>query len=417
MKEAVIVSAVRTAVGRAPRGSLRNTRPDDMAGAVVKEALNRAPGLKPEEIDDLVIGCSFPEAEQGLNVARLISYIAGLPYTVPGQTVNRFCSSGLQAIAIGAEHIMCGFADAIIGGGVESMSMVPMGGNKAVPNLKLIESYPEGYTAMGVTAENVARKFGISREDQDAFALKSHQKAAAAVKAGKFKDEILPLKVKTQEVSEDGKVTFREFVFDTDEGIRADTTLEALSKLRPAFSTTGSVTPGNSSPLNDGASATVILSKEKAKSLGLAPMATFRSFAVAGVPPELMGIGPVEAIPKALKLAGLKLDQIDLFELNEAFASQALYCCRTLGLDMEKVNVNGGAIALGHALGNSGGRLTTTLVHEMKRRNARYGVVSMCIGFGMGAAAVFEREPKVLIADCGADLRAGVEGVVRITPH
>ncbi len=366
MKEAVIVSAVRTAVGRAPRGSLRNTRPDDMAGAVVKEALNRAPGLKPEEIDDLVIGCSFPEAEQGLNVARLISYIAGLPYTVPGQTVNRFCSSGLQAIAIGAEHIMCGFADAIIGGGVESMSMVPMGGNKAVPNLKLIESYPEGYTAMGVTAENVARKFGISREDQDAFALKSHQKAAAAVKAGKFKDEILPLKVKTQEVSEDGKVTFREFVFDTDEGIRADTTLEALSKLRPAFSTTGSVTPGNSSPLNDGASATVILSKEKAKSLGLAPMATFRSFAVAGVPPELMGIGPVEAIPKALKLAGLKLDQIDLFELNEAFASQALYCCRTLGLDMEKVNVNGGAIALGHALGNSGGRLTTTLVHEMK---------------------------------------------------
>ncbi len=394
MKEAVIVSAVRTAVGRAPRGSLRNTRPDDMAGAVVKEALNRAPGLKPEEIDDLVIGCSFPEAEQGLNVARLISYIAGLPYTVPGQTVNRFCSSGLQAIAIGAEHIMCGFADAIIGGGVESMSMVPMGGNKAVPNLKLIESYPEGYTAMGVTAENVARKFRITREEQDAFALKSHQKAAAAVKAGKFRDEILPLKVKTQEVSEDGKVTFREFVFDTDEGIRADTTLEALSKLRPAFSTTGSVTPGNSSPLNDGASATVILSKEKAKSLGLAPMATFRSFAVAGVPPELMGIGPVEAIPKALKLAGLKLDQIDLFELNEAFASQALYCCRTLGLDMEKVNVNGGAIALGHALGNSGGRLTTTLVHEMKRRNARYGVVSMCIGFGMGAAAVFERETK-----------------------
>ncbi|MGA2956522.1 MAG: acetyl-CoA C-acyltransferase [Thermodesulfobacteriota bacterium] len=394
MREAVIVSAVRTAVGRAPRGSLRNTRPDDMAGWVVKEALNRAPGVKPEEVDDLVMGCSFPEAEQGLNVARLISYIAGLPYTVPGQTVNRFCSSGLQAIAIGAEHIMCGFADVIIGGGVESMSMVPMGGNKTVPNLKLIEAYPEGYTAMGVTAENVARKFGISREDQDAFALKSHQKAAAAVKGGKFKDEILPIKVKTQEVSEDGKVTFREFVFDTDEGIRADTTMEALSKLRPAFSTTGSVTPGNSSPLNDGASAVVIMTKEKAKSLRLAPMATFRSFAVAGVPPEIMGIGPVEAIPKALKFAGVTLDQIDLFELNEAFASQALYCCRTLGLNMDKVNVNGGAIALGHALGNSGGRLTTTLVHEMKRRNARYGVVSMCIGFGMGAAAVFEREPN-----------------------
>jgi acetyl-CoA acyltransferase len=393
MREAVIVSAVRTAVGRAPRGSLRNTRPDDMAGWVVKEALNRAPGVKPEEIDDLVIGCSFPEAEQGLNVARLIAYIAGLPYQVPGQTVNRFCSSGLQAIAIGAEHIMCGFADVIIAGGVESMSMVPMGGNKTVPNLKLIEKYPEGYTAMGVTAENVARKYGINREDQDVFALKSHQKAAAAIKAGRFKDEILPIKTKTQEVAEDGKVTFREFVFDTDEGVRADTTLEALGKLRPAFSVTGSVTPGNSSPLNDGASAVVLMSKEKAKSLGLAPMATFRSFAVAGVPPELMGIGPVEAIPKALKFAGLNLGQIDLFELNEAFASQALYVCRTLGLDMDKVNVNGGAIALGHALGNSGARLTTTLMHAMKRQNARYGIVSMCIGFGMGAAGVFEREP------------------------
>ncbi len=394
MREAVIVSAVRSAVGRAPRGSLRNTRPDDLAGWVVKEALHRAPGLKPEEIDDLVIGCSFPEAEQGLNVARLITYIAGLPYTVPGQTVNRFCSSGLQAIAIGAEHIMCGFAEAIIAGGVESMSMVPMGGNKTVPNLKLIETYPEGYTAMGLTAENVARKFSISREDQDAFALKSHQKAAAAQKAGKFKDEILPLKVKTQDISENGQVTLREFVFDTDEGIRADSSLEALSKLRPAFAATGTVTPGNASALNDGASAVVVLSKEKAKSLGLSPLATFRTFAVAGVPPEIMGIGPVEAIPKALKLAGLTIDQIDLFELNEAFASQALYVCRALSLNMEKVNVNGGAIALGHALGNSGARLTTTLMHEMKRRNARYGVVSMCIGFGMGAAAVFEREPN-----------------------
>jgi len=392
MKEAVIVSAVRTAVGRAPRGSLRNTRPDDLAGWVVKEALNRAPGVKPEEIDDVVIGCSFPEAEQGLNVARLIAYIAGLPYQVPGQTVNRFCSSGLQAIAIGAEHIMCGFADVIVAGGVESMSMVPMGGNKTVPNLKLIEKYPEGYTAMGVTAENVARKYGISRGDQDAFALKSHQKAAAAIKAGRFKDEILPIQTKTQEIAEDGTAKFRDIVFDTDEGVRADTTLEALGKLRPAFSVTGSVTPGNSSPLNDGASAVVLMSKEKAKALGLAPMATFRSFAVAGVPPELMGIGPVEAIPKALKFAGLNLSQIDLFELNEAFASQALYICRTLGLDMDKVNVNGGAIALGHALGNSGARLTTTLMHEMKKRNARYGIVSMCIGFGMGAAGVFERE-------------------------
>jgi acetyl-CoA acyltransferase len=394
MREAVIVSAVRTAVGRAPRGSLRNTRPDDMAGWVVKEALKRAPGLKPEEVDDLVMGCSFPEAEQGLNVARLICYLAGLPYTVPGQTINRFCSSGLQAIASGAEHIMCGFAEVVIAGGVESMSMVPMGGNKVVPNLKLIENYPEGYTAMGVTAENVARKFGISREDQDAFALKSHQKASAAIQAGRFKDEILAIKVKTQEVSEEGRVTCREFIFDTDEGVRADTSLTALSKLRPAFSAAGSVTPGNSSPLNDGASAVVIMSREKARSLGLAPMATLRSFAVAGVPPEIMGIGPVEAIPKALKLAGLALDQIDLFELNEAFASQALYCCRTLGLNMDKVNVNGGAIALGHALGNTGGRLTTTLVHEMRRRKARYGVVSMCVGFGMGAAAVFEGETE-----------------------
>ena len=394
MREAVVVSAVRTAVGRAPRGSLRNTRPDDMAGWVVKEALNRAPGVKPEEVDDIVIGCSFPEAEQGLNVARLIGYLAGLPSSVPGQTVNRFCSSGLQAIATGAEHIMCGFADVIVAGGVESMSMVPMGGNKTVPNLKLIETYPEGYTAMGVTAENVARKYGISREDQDVFALRSHQKAAAAIKEGRFKDEILPIKVKTQEVSEDGKVTFRDFVFDTDEGVRTDTSLEALAKLRPAFSVTGSVTPGNSSPLNDGASAVVLMSKEKAKSLGLKPMATFRSFAVAGVPPELMGIGPVEAVPKALKYAGLNLSQIDLFELNEAFASQALYVCRTLGLTLDRVNVNGGAIALGHALGNSGARLTTTLMHAMKRRNARYGVVSMCIGFGMGAAGVFEREPS-----------------------
>lgn len=394
MREAVIVSAVRTAVGRAPRGSLRNTRPDDLAGWVVKEALQRVPKLRSAEVDDVVLGCSFPEAEQGLNVARLVCYLAGLPYTVPGQTVNRFCASGLQAIATGAEHIMCGFAEVIIAGGVESMSMVPMGGNKTVPNLKLIETYPEGYTAMGITAENVARRFGISREDQDAFALQSHQKAAAAIKTGKFKDEILPIKVRTQEVAEDGRVTFREFIFDTDEGVRFDTSLEALAKLRPAFSVDGTVTAGNSSPLNDGAAAVVIMSQEKAKSLGVEPMATLRSYAVAGVPPEIMGIGPVEAIPKALKVAGLSLEDIDLIELNEAFAAQALYVCRTLGLNMEKVNVNGGAIALGHALGNSGARLTVTLLHEMKRRQARYGLVSMCIGFGMGAAAVFERQDR-----------------------
>lgn len=392
MREAVIVSAVRTAVGRAPRGSLRNTRPDDLAGYVVKEALKRAPGVKPEEVDDIVIGCSFPEAEQGLNVARLIGYLAGLPYTVPGQTVNRFCSSGLQAIATAAEHIMCGFADIIIAGGVESMSMVPIGGNKTMPNPLLIDTYPEGYTAMGITAENVARQFGVSREEQDGFAFRSHQKASAAIQAEKWKDEILPLKVKTQEISDEGKIIHREFVFDTDECVRPETSLAALSKLRPAFAVDGTVTAGNSSSLNDGASAVLLLSKEKAKSLGLKPMATFRSFAAAGVPPEIMGIGPVEAIPKALKFAGLHLSQIDLIELNEAFAAQALYVCRKLGLDMEKVNVNGGAIALGHALGNSGARLTVTLLHEMHRRNARYGLVSMCIGFGMGAAGIFERQ-------------------------
>ena len=392
MKEAVIVSAVRTAVGRAPRGSLRNTRPDDMAAWVVKEAMNRVPGLKPADVDDVVIGCSFPEAEQGLNVARLINYIAGLPYTVPGQTVNRFCSSGLQAIAIGAEHIMCGFADVIIGGGVESMSMVPMGGNKTVPNLKLIETYPEGYTAMGVTAENVARKFNISREEQDAFALKSHQKAAAAIKAGRFKDEILPIKVKTQEVAEDGQVKFREFVFDTDEGVRGDSTLEALAKLRPAFSTTGSVTPGNASPLNDGASATVILSKEKAKALGVKPMATFRYHTVEGCEPEYMGVGPSVAIPKVLGLARMTLDQVGLIELNEAFAAQAIYCIRKLEIREDITNVNGGAIALGHPLGCTGAKLTTQLIYEMQERKIRWGVASMCIGFGMGAAALFERE-------------------------
>ncbi len=393
MREAVIVSAVRTAVGRAPRGSLRNTRPDDLAGSVVKEALRRAPGVKPEEVDDLVIGCSFPEAEQGLNVARLIGYLAGLPHAVPGQTVNRFCSSGLQAIATAAEHIMCGFADTIIAGGVESMSMVPIGGNKTMPNPKLIDVYPEGYTAMGITAENVARKFGISRKDQDAFALRSHQKAFAAIQAGRFKDEILPLSVKTQEVSEQGTLSFREFIFETDEGVRPDTSIEALAKLRPAFAVDGTVTAGNSSPMNDGASALLLMSKERAKALGITPMATFRSFAVCGVPPEIMGIGPVAAIPKALQLAGLRLGEIDLIELNEAFAAPALHVCRELSLDMEKVNVNGGAIALGHALGNTGARLTVALLHEMKRRSARYGLVSMCIGFGMGAAGIFEREP------------------------
>jgi acetyl-CoA acyltransferase len=390
MQEAVIVSAVRTAVGKAPRGKLRKTRPEDMAVAVLKEALARVPGLDPAEIDDVIFGCAFPEAEQGMNITRNVILKAGLPNSVPGVTVNRYCSSGLEAIAIAATRIMAGFAEVYVAGGVESMSLVPMGGNKTMPDPGLMEMIPEAYMGMGYTAENVAERFNISREDQDAFALASHQKALAAIKEGRFKDEIVPLTV-TERVRQDGKLVERSFIFDTDEGVRPDTSLEALARLKPAFKIGGTVTAGNSSQTSDGAACVVVMSGRKAASLGLKPLAVFRSYAVGGCPPEIMGIGPTVAIPKALKLAGLTKDQIDLFELNEAFASQALACIRMLELDPSRINVNGGAIALGHPLGCTGAKLTATLLYEMQRRQARYGVVSMCIGGGMGAAGVFER--------------------------
>ncbi len=390
MKEAVIVSSVRTAIGRAPKGKLRYTRPEYMGETAVREAVKRAKGLDPAEIEDVILGCSFPEAEQGMNLGRIVALQAGLPDTVPGQTVNRFCSSGLQSIALAAERIMCGFADVIVAGGVESMSMVPMGGNKLAPSPKLADELIETYTPMGITAENVAQRFNISREEQDQFGLESQQKAAAATKEGRFKDEIVPMKVVDRSVGPDNKVVENEFVFDVDEGIR-DTSLEALAKLRPAFHVKGSVTAGNSSQTSDGAAAAVIMSADKAKSLGLKPLAVFRGFGVAGCPPDIMGIGPAVAIPKLMELTGKKISDVDLFEINEAFASQALYSVRELDINPDIVNVNGGAIALGHPLGCTGAKLTATLLHEMGRRNSRFGVVSMCIGGGMGAAGLFER--------------------------
>lgn len=390
MQEAVIVSAVRTAVGKAPRGTLRHTRPEDMATAVVKEALARVPALSPQEIDDLILGCAFPEAEQGMNMARIVALKAGLPDRVPGVTVNRFCASGLEAIAIAAQRIMTGMAQVCLAGGVESMSLVPMGGNKPMPDPDLMERWPEVYMSMGLTAENVAERYKISREDQDAFALASHQKAAAAIKQGKFKEEIVPLTV-VERTRQNGKLVEKTIIFDVDEGVRYDTSMEALARLRPVFKNGGTVTAGNSSQTSDGAACVVVMSAQKAASLGIKPLAVFRAYAVEGCPPEIMGIGPSVAIPKVLKLAGLTKDQIDLFELNEAFASQAVACMRLLELDPAKVNVNGGAIALGHPLGCTGAKLTTTLLYEMRRQNARYGVVSMCVGGGMGAAGIFER--------------------------
>ncbi|MGH2360742.1 MAG: acetyl-CoA C-acyltransferase [bacterium] len=390
MKEAVIVSAVRTAVGKAPRGTLKDTRPDELAAIVIKEAIRRVPGLEPAEIDDVVMGCALPEAEQGLNVARIAALRAGLPDTVTGQTVNRFCSSGLQAIAIAAEHIMSGFADVVVAGGTESMSLMPgQAGHQFRPNPHLVEHRPEVYMSMGLTAENVARKYGISREDQDAFAYRSHTRAANAVTSGRFKDEILPVNV-TRWENGDGGPKAREILFEVDEGVRYDTSPVALAALKPAFARDGVVTAGNSSQTSDGAAAVVVMSSEKAARLGVKPLAAFRSFAVAGVPPEIMGIGPLEAIPKAVRLAGLTLAKVDLIELNEAFASQTLAVMRQLNLDAEKTNVNGGAIALGHPLGCTGAKLTATLLYEMQRRKARYGIVTMCIGGGMGAAGVFE---------------------------
>ncbi|MFC4768089.1 acetyl-CoA C-acetyltransferase [Effusibacillus consociatus] len=389
MKEAVIVSGVRTAVGKAPKGSLRQTRPEDLGGIVLEDLIRRTPGLDPAGIEDVIIGCAMPEGEQGMNLGRIVAQRAGIPNPVSGMTVNRFCSSGLQTIALAAQQIMIGQADVIIAGGVESMSHVPMTGYKLSPNPWLAENKPEIYMSMGHTAEQVAQRFGVSREDQDAFAVRSHQRAAAAIKEGKFKEEIVPVKA-TLKSFEDGKVQVKEFIFDTDEGVRPETTMETLAKLRPAFHVKGSVTAGNSSQTSDGAAAVMVMSAEKAASLGLKPLAVFRSFAVGGVDPDIMGVGPIVAIPKALEKAGISKEDVDLFEINEAFASQAVYVTRYLDLDMEKVNVNGGAIALGHPLGCTGSKLTVSLINELRRRNGKYGVVSMCIGGGMGAAGVFE---------------------------
>ena len=392
MQDAVIVSATRTAVGRAPHGALKTVRPDEMAAAVIGEALRRAPGLEPSNIEDVILGCAMPEAEQGLNVARIASLRAGVPVTASAVTVNRFCSSGLQAIAYAAERIMCGFGDAAIAGGTESMSMVPMGGNKVSPNPALVDSYPDVYLTTGLVAENHARESRISRDEQDAFALRSHQRAVAAIDAGRFAEEITPLKYHVAAPGNgNGRNIVREVTFSVDEGPRRDTSAQALGSLRPAFHASGSVTAGNSSQTSDGASAVVITSASFAAQRGLTPLARFVAFATAGVEPERFGVGPVPAIRKVLKIAGLSLEQVDLIELNEAFAAQVLACLRELPIDPERLNVNGGAIALGHPLGCTGAKLTTTLLHEMRRRRSRYGMVTMCVGGGMGAAGIFER--------------------------
>lgn len=389
MQEAVIVAGVRTPIGRSHRGTLKDVRPDDMAALVIKEVINRAPGVNPDAIEDVVLGCAMPEGEQGLNIARVAALLAGLPSSVPGYTLNRFCSSGLQAISVAAERVMLGQADIVIAGGVESMSRVPMTGFKFAPNPERVRTGPEVYMGMGLTAEAVAERYNVSREDQDAFSLESHRRAAAAIDEGRFKDEIVPVEVKRTQF--DGtKVVTETISFDTDEGVRRDSTMEALGGLRAAFKQGGSVTAGNSSQTSDGAAAVLIMSRAKADELGLKPMATYRSFAVGGVDPDVMGIGPVAAVPKALKLAGIGVDDLDLIELNEAFAAQALPVMRELGLDHDKTNVNGGAIALGHPLGATGARQTVGIMYEAARRGSRYGLVTMCIGGGMGAAGVFE---------------------------
>lgn len=388
MREAVIVAGARTPIGKAKKGSLATVRPDDFGAVVVKETLKRA-GYE-GQIDDLIMGCAMPEAEQGMNIARNIGALAGLPDTTPAITINRFCSSGLQAIAYAAECVMLGHSKAILAGGVESMSMIPMTGNTVRLNPKLAEEAPQYYMSMGHTAEEVANRYEVSREDQDAFALRSHQLAANAIKEGKFKEEIVPIEVVQHYVDDNNKLQKKTFIFDTDEGVRLDTSIEGLAKLRPAFNVKGSVTAGNSSQTSDGAAAVLVMDREEAEAQGLKPMAKFLGFAVGGVPPEVMGIGPIEAVPKALKIAGLSLEEIDLWELNEAFASQSIQVVRHLGIDMDKVNVNGGAIALGHPLGATGAILTLKLIHELKRQGKKYGVVTMCIGGGMGAAGVFE---------------------------
>jgi acetyl-CoA acyltransferase len=405
MRDAVIVSSVRTPVGKAFKGALRSTRPDDLAAIAIQEAIRRVPGLDPKDIEDVILGCAMPEGEAGMNVARIASQRAGLPAEVPAMTINRFCSSGLQAIAMAAERIMVGHADVILAGGTESMSMIPMGGNKISPNPWLMDHYPDAYLSMGLTAENLARKYGITREKADEFSLASHKKALAAIAGGKFKDEIVPVEVQTtvfaavangsqNALSSNGrapKTKTTTVLFEMDEGPRADTSLEALAKLKPAFHARGTTTPGNSSQTSDGAAATIVMSAERANSIGAKPLARFLGFATAGVPAEIMGIGPAYAIPKVLKLTGLKLDQIDVIELNEAFAVQSLAVIQEAGLDPGRVNPNGGAIALGHPLGCTGAKLTASILRELERRNARYGMVTMCIGGGMGAAGIFER--------------------------
>ena len=404
MPEAVIVSAMRTPVGRAYKGSLRATRPDDLAALVIKEALSRAAGLDPGEIDDVILGCAMPEGEQGMNVARIAALRAGLPVETSAMTINRFCSSGLQAIALGAERIRGGGAQVIVAGGTESMSMVPMGGNKISPNPWLVDNYPDAYINMGLGTENIARKFGITREQADQFSADSHKKAVAAIAAGNFKDEIVPVEVKivalasatgagasgTASAAAAAKPVTQSFSFAVDELPRADTSVEVLAKLKPAFHVAGTVTAGNSSPMSDGAAATIVMSDARAKELGLKPLARFVSYATAGCPPEEFGLGPVYAIPKALKLAGLTLQDIDVIELNEAFAAQSLAVIQQAGLDPARVNPNGGAIALGHPLGCTGAKLAATIIRDLQRRKGRYGMVTMCVGGGMGAAGIFE---------------------------
>jgi acetyl-CoA acyltransferase len=391
MRDAVIVSAVRTAVGKAPKGTLRTTRPDEMGATVIKEALARVPGLEASEIEDVIMGCAMPEAEQGMNVARAAAIRAGLPVETSAMTINRFCSSGLQSIAMAAERIKSGGAEVIVAGGLETMSMIPMGGHIIRPNPYLVEHYPDFYLSMGLATENVARKYEVTREEQDEFALRSHTRAADALDADKFKDEVVPLHVVLEDMDENGKKQRREVVFDKDEGVRRDTSAEGLAKLKPAFHVKGTITAGNASQMSDGAATAIVMSDARARALGAKPMARFVAYATAGCPPEEMGIGPVFAIPKVLKLAGLTLNDIDVIELNEAFAAQSLAVIKTLGLDPDKVNVNGGAIALGHPLGCTGAKLTASILRELERRNGRYGMVTMCVGGGMGAAGILER--------------------------
>ncbi len=392
MSKAYIISSVRTAVGKAYKGSLKDTRPDDLCAIAIRGALSRVPGLDPARVDDVIMGCAMPEGEQGMNVARTSALMAGIPDHVPAMTINRFCSSGLQSIAMAAERIMAGFDDIIVAGGVESMTMVPMGGNKPSFNPGVLESRPEVFLPMGLTAEKVAARYQVTREDQDQFAFHSHRKALAAIGQGRFLDEIVPVSTAVYREGEDGKPVRKEIVFEVDDGPRADTTLEALANLKPAFDARGTVTAGNSSQMSDGAAASIVVSEKALKELGVEPLARFLGFAVAGVAPDVMGIGPMEAIPKLLKRMRVKSTRVELIELNEAFAAQSLPIIRELSLDPDKVNVNGGAIALGHPLGCTGAKLTTTLLHEMKRRGAALGVVSMCIGGGMGAAGLFARE-------------------------